>query len=161
LNPIRFDNIRRNELGSKIAVGTVKKTMKNGKTPLAIFIEEDRQQRAALVLRDVDYVIEAHFDFTSDDDNNPGKHQDVFNRRVIKGQCFHRPYMGCREFAAFFSPVNDTWPVSAFADETERDLGWMLHDIDFKNGREAKFFRAVMRKGVINVPPFQAEEVRG
>lgn len=161
LNSIRFDNIRRNELGSKIAAGTVKKAMKNGKTPLAIFIEEDRQQRAALVLRDVDYVIEAHFDFISKDDNNSGKHQDVFNRRVIKGQCFHRPYMGCREFAAFFSPVNDTWPVSAFADETERDLGWMLHDIDFKNGREAKFFRAVMRKGVIDVPPFQAEEVKG
>ena len=159
LNSICFDNIRRNELGSKIAAGTVKKAMKNGKT-MVVFIEEDRQQRAAMVLRDVDYVIEAHFDFTSQEDNNVGKHLETFNRRVSKGQCFHRPYLGCREFGASFGTFKEV-PVSVFADEAERDLGWMLHDIDFQNNCEAKFFRAVMRNGVIEVPEFHSKEVLG
>jgi len=161
LNPIRFDNIRRNELGSKIPAGTIKKAMKDGKTPIGVFIEQDRKQRAAMVLRDVDYVIEAHFEFTSEQDNNLGKHLEIFNRRAEKGQCFHRPYLGCREFAAFFAPVNGMLPVSAMANAPDRDLGWMLHDIDFASDRAPKFFRAMMRKGVIEVPKFLAEEVKG
>jgi CRISPR-associated protein Cas5d len=161
LNPIRFDNIRRNELGSKTPAGTIKKAMKDGKTSIGVFIEHDRQQRAAMVLRDVDYVIEAHFEFTSDQDNNIGKHLEIFTRRAEKGQCFHRPYLGCREFAAFFAPVNGTLPVSAMANVPDRDLGWMLHDIDFPNDRAPKFFRAVMHKGIIEVPRFRAEEVKG
>jgi len=161
LNPIRFDNIRRNELGSKIPAGTIKKAMKDGKTPIGVFIEHDRQQRAAMVLRDVDYVIEAHFEFTSDQDNNIGKHLEIFIRRTEKGQCFHRPYLGCREFAAFFAPVNGTLPVSAMANVPDRDLGWMLHDIDFPNDRAPKFFRAMMHRGIIEVPKFRSEEVKG
>jgi CRISPR-associated protein Cas5d len=161
LRPIRFDNIRRNEVSSKIPADTVKKALKDGKTPLGVFVEQDRQQRAAMVLRDVDYVIEAHFEFSSDQDNNPGKHLEIFNRRAERGQCFHRPYLGCREFPAFFAPVNGTGPPTAMSDVPDRDLGWMLHDIDFAEGRQAKFFRARMHKGIIAVPKLDAKEVKG
>jgi len=157
LNPIRFANIRRNELASKIAAGTAKKAMTDGCSPVEVFIEDDRQQRAAMVLRQVAYVIEAHFAFTGDEDNNPTKHKEIFERRAAKGQCFHRPYLGCREFPAHFLPVEDI-PPSFYKDE--KDLGWMLHDIDFAKGMEAKFFRAVMRKGVIEVPSPDAKEVK-
>lgn len=161
LNPIRFDNIRRNELGSKISVGTIKKTIKDGKSPLGVFIEQDRQQRAAMVLRDVAYVIEAHFEFVSSEDNNAAKHREIFIRRAQKGQCFHRPYLGCREFPAFFELVEDSASVSINNDELDKDFGWMLHDIDFKNKMTPKFFRAKMQGGVINVPPIATSEVKG
>ena len=157
LNPIRFTNIRRNELGSKLGLGSVRKAMKGGKTGLGLFIEEDRQQRAATILRDVAYVIEAHFEFTSEEDNIPAKHRDVFERRATKGQCFHRPYFGCREFPVAFSFVDMEIPTSPLSGET--DLGWMLHDIDYKTGMEPRFFRAVMHDGVIDVPRPGAEEV--
>ena len=98
LNPIRFDNVRRNELGGKLAVGTVKKAMKDGRSPVEVFIEDDRQQRATMVLWDVAYVIDAHFDFSGSEDNNSAKHKEMFDRRAAKGQCFHRPYLGCRSF---------------------------------------------------------------
>ncbi|MBW1723587.1 MAG: type I-C CRISPR-associated protein Cas5 [Deltaproteobacteria bacterium] len=158
LKPIRFENIRRNELGHKLAVGTVKKAMKDGKSPLQVFIEDDRQQRAAMVLRDVAYVIEAHFEFNGEEDNNPGKHLDIFRRRASKGQCFHRPYLGCREFPAHFSLMEGEIPVSPL--QGTRDLGYMLHDLDFPNKMTARFFRARMENGVIEVPPFDHEEVR-
>lgn len=166
LNPIRFDNLRRNELGGKVPLGTVKKAMKNGSTPVEIFIDEvdkegkltNRQQRAALVLRDVAYVIEAHFEFKGSEDNNAAKHKEMFERRAAKGQCFHHPYLGCREFPAFFELIMEKIPRSALTGV--RDLGWMLHDIDFGNNMEAKFFRAVMRDGVIDVPLFNEKEVR-
>ena len=160
LSPIRFDNIRRNELGSKIPAGKVKHTMKEGAGSLGVFIENDRQQRAAMVLRDVAYVIEAHFAFTSEQDNNAAKHHDIFLRRARKGQCFHRPYLGCREFPAFFDLVEGDIPISTFAHVQDHDLGWMLHDIDFSDGLDPKFFRARMRKGVIDVPALHAKEVK-
>ncbi|MBW2324560.1 MAG: type I-C CRISPR-associated protein Cas5 [Deltaproteobacteria bacterium] len=158
LKPIRFDNIRRNEVASKITVGPVKKAMKDGKTPLGLFIEDDRQQRAAMVLRDAAYVIEAHFEFNGAEDNNPAKHKDIFDRRARNGQCFHRPYLGCREFPAHFELIEDQIPSSQL--KGEQDLGWMLHDIDFKNNMEAKFFRAVMRDGVVQIPSFNGKEVK-
>jgi len=158
LNPIRFDNIRRNELGSKLALGTVNKAIKDGHSPVEVFIEEDRQQRAAMVLRDVAYAIEAHFIFSGAEDNNPAKHKDIFNRRAAKGQCFQQPYLGCREFPAFFEPIIGEIPQSTLIGETV--LGWMLHDMDFKNNMEAKFFRAVMRDGVIDIPSLDGEEVK-
>lgn len=157
LNPIRFDNIRRNELASKLAPGAVKKAMNDGCSPVEVFIEDDRQQRAALILRDVAYVIEAHFTFTGSKDNNQAKHKETFDRRAGKGQCFHHPYLGCREFPAHFDLVADTIPLSALQGEV--DLGWMLHDIDFEKEMEAKFFRAVMRNGVIEVPPMNGKGV--
>lgn len=157
LNPIRFDNVRRNELGGKLSIENVKKAMKDGTSPVETFIESDRQQRASLLLRDVDYVIEAHFDVVSGDDN-AGKHLDIFNRRVRKGQCFQQPYFGCREFPAKFGPIDDGIPSSTLTGEM--DLGWMLHDIDFENDRAPRFFRAVMIDGIIDVPPWDGKEVR-
>jgi len=146
LKPIRFENIRRNELAKRVSIS--KKTME-GKTLVCRFIEDDRQQRASLVLRDVEYVIEAHFELTDPDDRNEGKHMEMFKRRARKGQCFHRPYFGCREF-----PVEFEWcesiPPSPFANQDERNLGYMLHDIDFADNMTPYFFRALMRKGVID-----------
>lgn len=153
LNPIKFDNIRRNELGGKIPFRNITSAMNDGVSVLETFIEDDRQQRAAMVLRDVAYVIEAHFEFTGTDDNNEGKHLDIFNRRTAKGQCFHRPYFGCREFPVNFALIEGDIPPSQMQGEV--DLGWMLHDMDFKNNMEAKFFRANMVNGIIEVPPFK------
>jgi len=158
LKPIRFDNIRRNELAGKVPLRTVKRAMNDGCSSIEVFIEDDRQQRAAMVLRDVAYIIEAHFDFTGSEDNNPSKHKEMFDRRAGKGQCFHQPYLGCREFSASFALIEDI-PISQLTGK--QDLGWMLHDIDFKNNMEAKFFRAVMHNGIIEVPPFNGKEVKG
>jgi len=157
LNPIRFENLKRNELSSKVNLGNVKKAMKDGYPPIEVFIEDDRQQRASMVLRDVAYVIEAHFEFSGDEDKNPGKHKEIFDRRAFKGQYYHHPYLGCREFLAHFEPV-EIIPPSFH--KGEKDLGWMLHDIDFENNMEPKFFRAVMRNGIIQVPPFNGKEVK-
>jgi len=148
LRPIRFDNIRRNEVSKKTAV--TKKDME-GNSPVCIYADDTehktRQPRASMILRDVEYVIEAHFGLTGADDADSGKHLAIFERRVKKGQCFHRPYFGCREF-----PVNFEWceeiPESVFGGE--KDLGYMLHDIDFENDMTPQFFRAVMKDGVID-----------
>jgi len=156
--PIQFTNIRRNEVGSKLSLQSVKSAMKGGEPP-SIFIEEDRQQRASLVLEDVEYVIEAHYEFTDDADDNPGRHHEIFTRRAEKGQCFHQPVFGCREFPAHFELVTGDIPASMLRGRQE--LGWMLHDIDFANDAQPKFFRAVMEDGIINVPTFTGEEVKG
>ncbi len=157
LKPIRFDNIRRNELAGKLPPGTIRKAMNDGISPVETFIEEDRQQRTAMVLRDVSYVIEAHFEFTGHEDNNEAKHKEIFERRAGKGQCFHHPYLGCREFPAQFEPVSEDIPRSEL--DGHQDLGWMLHDMDFENDMEAKFFRAQMRNGIIDIPPFNGKAV--
>ncbi len=146
LQPVRFENIRRNEVGKRTSV---KNTDMQGKEPVFIFVEDPkiRQQRASMVQRNVEYVIEANFEITGGDDSDPGKHVAIFERRVKKGQCFHRPYFGCREF-----PVNFEWcdeiPISKFSGK--HDLGFMLHDIDFTNEMTPKFFRAVMQNGIID-----------
>ena len=152
LNPIRFDTIRRNEVAGKLPLGTVRTAMKDGTSPVQTFVDEDRQQRAALVLRDVAYVIEACFDFTGVEDRNTAKHKEVFERRAVKGQCFHRPYLGCREFPAMFELVQGTVPAPHESLRGERDLGYMLHDIDFADGMTPRFFRPTMTDGVIDVP---------
>lgn len=136
MKPIQFTSIRRNELGC-VASSTGK----------PIFIEDERQQRAALILKDVEYVIEAHFELRGGDDP-PAKHKEMFERRAAKGQCYHRPYLGCREFPAEFELVH-TVPLSPL--RGERDLGWMLYDIDFQRNNTALFFRAIMRDGVIDL----------
>src|SRR5690606_27793827 len=103
LKPIRFTSIRRNEVASKVPVGNVRKAMKAGNLAgLHLRADEDRQQRAATVLAGVDYVIEAEFAMTAKAgaEDNPGKHLDIFNRRARKGQCFHQPCLGTREFPA-------------------------------------------------------------
>ena len=157
-NHIRFDNIRRNELARKLALRTVKKAMNDGYSPVETFIEDDRQQRAAMVLREVCYAIEAHFDFRGEEDNIAAKHKDVFERRARKGKCFHQPYFGCREFPANFELIEGDIPSSKLTGN--KDLGWMLHDIDFENNMEARFFRPVMRDGIIDIPRFRDEEVK-
>ena len=160
LNPIRFDNIRRNEVAGKVPAGAVKSAMLGSRDAPRLFIEDARQQRAAMVLRDVAYLIEAHFEFTGEEPgDNAAKHLDQFNRRARRGQCFHRPYLGCREFPAFFQLVEKTVPGSSLTGE--QDLGWILHDIDFDNEMKASFFRATMRDGVIRVPMWGSKEVRG
>ena len=165
LNPIRFESIRRNEVGGKLSAASVAKAMKAGSTAgLTNCVDGDRQQRAATVLRDVAYVIEAHFELTpkAGSDDNVGKHLDIFNRRARKGQCFHMPCLGVREFPANFALLeNDAAPPAIDpAFQGDRDLGWMLHDIDFAAGMTPRFFRATMRNGVIEVPPWQAQEVK-
>lgn len=163
LKPIRFQSIRRNEVGSKIPVGNVSKAIKSASiASLHLFVDEDRQQRAATVLFDVAYIIDAHFELTdkAGTDDSEGKHLDIFNRRAAKGQCFHRPCLGAREFPAAFALPNEPPPPVPPALTGERDLGWMLHDIDFENGMTPHFFRAVMRDGVIEVPAFDAVQVK-
>ena len=164
LKPIRFETLRRNELGHKIPAGNVRTAMKRGTTKdLCTLVEDDRQQRAATLLRDVAYVIEAHFVLTgaAEPDDTEAKHLSMFNRRAARGQCFHRPYLGAREFAAGFTPVEDEIPESRLPpDQRDRDLGWMLHDIDYAGGMSPRFFRAKLCGGAIDVPPWDAPEVK-
>lgn len=166
LKPVRFESIRRNEVGSKVSARNVTTAM-NAKSTQDLYTvsDEDRQQRAATVLRDVAYVIEAHFDLTSkaSADDNEGKHLDQFKRRARKGQCFHQPCMGTREFVAHFALLDegDAWPESTLTEaDKNRDLGWMLHDIDFAAGNTSHFFRAEMKDGAIEVPAFLSEGVK-
>jgi len=165
LRPIRFESIRRNEVGSKISAASVGKAIKAGRTDTLVnYVEEDRQQRAATILRDVGYVIAAHFEMTdkAGADDNEGKHLDIFNRRARRGQCFHTPCLGTREFPASFALIEgDGQPPAADASlQGERDLGWMLHDIDFADGSTPRFFRASMIDGLIEVPSLAAGGVR-
>ncbi len=166
LKPIRFQSIRRNEVGAKVNVSAASAAMKRGDTEgLGLLVDENRQQRAALILVDVAYVIEAHFSMTdrAGPDDSPAKHAAMFQRRAAQGQCFHRPCLGTREFAAEFALLAEGDPLPASklpAGRRDADLGWMLHDIDFTDGRnESRFFRAEMRNGVIDVPPFWADDV--
>lgn len=161
LNPILFTSLRRNEVASKIPATTAASAMKSGRGRLGMYVEEDRQQRAATILRDVDYIIEARFEIRGGEDN-PAKHLDQFNRRAREGRCWTRPYLGCREFPAAFALAEDDQHLFELPEvlRGEHDLGFMLHDIDFENSMTPRFFRAMMRDGVIDVPPFDSEEVR-
>lgn len=163
LKPIRFESIRRNEVGGKISTATVRSALKNGTLAgLGNAVDEDRQQRAATVLRDVAYVIEAHFRLTdrAGPDDSEGKHLDIFNRRARKGQCFHQPCMGVREFPAAFALVEGDAQLQNGELAGERDLGWMLHDIDFDHDATPRFFRARMVDGTIDVPVWGGAEVK-
>lgn len=153
LNPIRFTSIRRNEVSEKISARTAEQAMRAGKGDIALYVEDVRQQRASLLLRDVAYVIGAHFDILKGEDNE-AKHLDQFRRRARKGQCYTRPFLGCREFAAHFALLEDENSVPSIDPALlgERDLGWMLHDIDFGNDRQPLFFRASMNDGGIDIP---------
>jgi CRISPR-associated protein Cas5d len=164
LKPIRFESIRRNEVGGKLSAARVGQAIKSGRPDeLVSYIENDRQQRAATILRDVAYVIGAHFELTNKAtaDDSVGKHLDIFNRRARKGQCFHTPCLGTREFPASFQLLEETVPEVSDSLGGERDLGWILHDIDFATGMTPRFFRAHMRDGLITVPPLATGEVKG
>jgi CRISPR-associated protein Cas5d len=163
LNEIRFDTIRRNEVASKIPASSARSGMKNETLEgLVNYVDEDRQQRAASILKDVAYIIEAHFVLTDQAEagDSVGKHLDIFNRRARKGQCFQMPCFGVREFPADFRLLEGDDPAHEPHESLlqQRDLGWMLHDIDFKNGMTPHFFRASMKDGWIDVPPLPIAE---
>ena len=176
LSPIRWISVRRNEVG---AVASIRKKQ--------IFIEDERQQRAGLFLRDVKYRLFAEFEFippkmrskifnpvpeylvdreekeTIREDETPAKYAAMFERRAKKGQCFNQPYLGCREFSAHFRLVNPQIESATPINEN-RDLGWMLYDMDFSDPEDIKpmFFRPELKNGVVVVPDrTNAEEVRG
>lgn len=187
LHPIRWISVRRNEVGKKVSSPTAKQMEGVLGESMGIFIEDERQQRAGLFLRDVRYRIHGYFDFIPPEKrkaNHPGlpqmwagkqeaiemarmdetsaKYAAMFERRAKKGQCFHRPYLGCREFACDFKLVDqDTDPAQSI-DET-RDLGFMVYDMDFARDADNPpplFFRAYMNKGIINTDRRETE-VRG
>lgn len=150
LNPIRFTNIRRNEVKSKILGSDVYSAIQGGKTP---FLATSQQiaQRAAMVLQDVHYVIEAEFTMTdrAAPGDNPGKFQDIVTRRMAKGQCYHTPYFGCREFPAAFR----AWQGGAIPTiSTSCDLGFMLYDLDYSDPENITptYFRAKLEHGVLD-----------
>jgi CRISPR-associated protein Cas5d len=156
LKPIRLDTVRRNEVGKKLPYATARRAAQGKEADLVLFADEERQQRASLLLRNVEYVIDAHFEMTSEagPEDNPGKHADMARRRIARGQCVQQPCFGCREFPAFFEPVA---PDAKFDPPAElvvpRDLGWMLHDIDFARDATPHFFFAKLVDGVLTVPP--------
>lgn len=164
LKPIRWINLRRNEVASVVSTRNVEAAMKAGKGDLGLYIEEDRQQRAGLFLRDVAYRVHADLEFLRerDPEASPTKYQEMFERRAGKGQCVNQPYLGCREFAAAFRLVGEPDAEPAAIAET-RDLGFMLHDLDFSTPADPqpRFFRAQLKDGVVAVPTWSSEEVRG
>lgn len=163
LAPIRFQSIRRNEVGHKAPAGKIRSAMKRGDLEgLGQLVDEDRQQRASTVLVSPAYLIEAHFEMTdrAGPDDNEGKHLDTFNRRAARGQCFHQPCLGTREFAARFELVDPAAPLPAAIAE-DRDLGFMLFDIDYQRpDRPSLFFRAAMERGVVRIPHPASPEIR-
>lgn len=152
--PIQFTSIRRNEVKSKISANNVLTVMNGGDKPLYISSKEDIVQRAAILLRDVDYVIEAHFEMTeqANSSDNPGKFKDIVMRRLRRGECYHMPYFGCREFPANFELYEDEEVDTAYQDE-KKDLGYMLYDFDYTDPEDIQpmFFRAVLSDGVLDV----------
>ncbi len=163
LKPIRWMTIRRNEVGAVVSESKARTVMNRGSGRLQMIADEERQQRSALILRDVSYRVYAHFTMTkkAGPKETSEKFLGMFLRRARKGQCFRMPYMGCREFTADFrlvepgdqrnSPISDT-----------RALGWMFYDYDYSvNPPAAKFFNAKMESGIIHVPPVGSEEIRG
>ena len=150
LKEIKFTAFRRNEVNNK-ASAPPKSVIENGGPPPLYFADEDRAQRNTVALSDVDYLVDAHFSMTgkAGADDNMNKFIDMFTRRVDKGQHFHQPYLGCREFAAEVLPAGD----SLAAIQESRDLGMMLWDIRFSaQGNTPVYFLASLAKGVMEVP---------
>lgn len=156
LSEISFANIKRNEVASKISASNVHKVINSGKGALYLATPLDIQQRATMLLKDVHYIIEAHFNMTekANATDNTGKFQEMIKRRLRKGQNYHQPYLGCREFPAqvslFEGDVNTL--QLAYAAE-DKDLGFMLYDMDYsdKDNITPMFFRAILKNGVIDL----------
>lgn len=152
LNPISFTNIRRNEVLSKISARNVRQAAQGGRQELYLAAPQEIVQRSSLLLQDVHYVIEAHFEMTGKaaPSDNPGKFQDIVTRRMEKGQCFSTPYLGCKEFPASFR----RWPGGQIRTIAEtRDLGLMLYDFDYTDPQNITptYFRARLENGVLDV----------
>jgi CRISPR-associated protein Cas5d len=157
LAPIRFQSLRRNEVGSKIPATAAERAMRRGDVNgLGLVAPDDRQQRAATILVHVDYLIEARFELTAkaEPDDTPAKHIAMFNRRAAAGQCFHQPCLGVREFPAAFTPLapDDPLPRSNLpAEQRDRDLGWMTLEPGYGPDTPGSFFRARLKDGVLDV----------
>lgn len=157
LSPVKFTSFRRNEVGT-VATAPSRKVIQSGGHYNALVVEDRRQQRNTVALRDVDYIIEAQIELTdrAEADDTFEKFTAMFRRRLEKGQHFHQPYFGCREFIANVEPVSESAPAPI---QEDRDLGVMLWDIDFSQDRKGKaqnrpvFFAATMEGGIIKVPP--------
>lgn len=153
MSPIRFVNIRRNEVSAKLSAANALTVMNGKNEPLYLSASAFIQQRASLLLRDVRYVIEAHFELTpkAAPDDSAEKIYAIVMRRLQKGQCFQQPYLGCREFPADVRVAER--PIGKAAYEGERDLGFMLYDMDYADPENIKpqFFRAVLHNGVLDL----------
>lgn len=154
VKPIRFTSVRRNEVKSKVSASNALQVYNGVDKPLYINTKEDIVQRASILLCDVEYVIEAHFEMTekANATDNPGKFQDIIKRRLKRGECYHMPYFGCREFPANFALCEEEIS-SYYENEPEKDLGFMLYDMDYTdpNNIQPMFFRAVMKHGTIDL----------
>ena len=162
--PIRFETLRRNEVKAVISARNVSTVMKQGAGELYMVTQNEIQQRASLLLRDVEYVIAAHFDMTNRaaPSDSPAKFQEMLKRRLRKGQFFTPPYFGCREFPAHFELCEEI-PHCPEGLRGEQDLGYMLYDMDYSDPENIRplFFRAKLKDGVLTVPPTHSEEVIG
>lgn len=154
-NPVRFTSVRRNEVKSKVSLNNVLQVYNGAQKPLYINTKEEIVQRASVLLTDVEYVIEAHFDMTekANETDNPGKFKDIIMRRLRKGACYHMPYFGCREFPAHFALCEEETITTCYDDVPEKDMGIMLYDMDYSDKANIRpmFFRAVMRHGVLDL----------
>ncbi len=152
--PIRFTSVRRNEVKSKISASNVLQAYNGADKELYLSTKEEIVQRASLLLCDVEYVIEAHFEMTeqANETDNPGKFKDIMMRRLKRGECYHMPYFGCREFPAHFELCEEE-TTSCYAVVPEKDLGFVLYDMDYSdpNDIQPMFFWAVMRNGVLDL----------
>lgn len=164
LAPVRWISVRRNEVGAVASTRNAQAAMGDGRGALALYIEDERQQRAGLFLRDVAYRLYADLQMVGDEARaNPGKYLAMFSRRAQAGQCVNQPYLGCREFAARFrlielqddggggwQPVGQQPPA---VESWSTDLGWMLYDLDYEAAGtpQPKFFRAVVERGVLDL----------
>lgn len=162
LRPIQWASFRRNEVSSKVPNRTVQTLMHLGTGSLALWADDDRQQRASVVLRDVAYQIWARPGLTAKAvaDDTLVKYFEMFRRRAAKGQCVNQPYLGCREFSCRFELVEDAASRPLAIDES-RDLGIMLYDLDFADPEAPQplFFRANLDRGVLAVPKRDSAEV--
>lgn len=153
--PIQFTSVRRNEVKSKVLASSVLQAYNGGEKPLYISSKEEIVQRASMLLCDVEYVIDAHFEMTerANATDNPGKFKDIIMRRLRRGECFHMPYFGCREFPAHFCLWEEEKIPTAYEDVEEKDLGLMLYDLDYRNPEDIQpmFFRAVLKRGVLDL----------
>ncbi len=162
--PIRFTNLRRNEVKSTISARSARTVMERGRGELYLATSQDIQQRAAMLLRNVHYIIDAHFDITDQaaDSDNAGKFQDIVKRRIKRGQFYSQPYFGCREFPAQFKAC-EALPSCPEELKGVRDLGYMLWDLDYSDPKNITplFFRAALQDGVLEIPDRNSGEVIG